>query len=244
MLDNSQVVESILSIQHTGTHESYMNLITGTADFILVAREPSADELVAAAAAGVALDTRAVALDAFVFLVNAANPRDDFSLDEIRAIYSGAITSWTALGVDTPLSDDPANPIQPYIRDPNSGSQELMDALVMRGTPMIDAPDMLVSTMIGLINVVGQDTAGIGYSVFYYAVFIAPDELVALVAIDGVPPTSETIADGTYPLVTEVYAVVREDMPDDSAAVRLRDWLLTPAGQAVVAESGYVPITE
>jgi ABC-type Fe3+ transport system substrate-binding protein len=27
----------------------------------------------------------------------------------------------------------------------------------------------------------------------------------------------------------------------DSAAVRLRDWLLTPEGQALVKESGYVP---
>jgi hypothetical protein len=38
-----------------------------------------------------------------------------------------------------------------------------------------------------------------------------------------------------------VYLVHRADLPPDSAAARVRDWIRTPAGQAVVAESGYVP---
>ena len=53
---------------------------------------------------------------------------------------------------------------------------------------------------------------------------------------------SATIADCSYPLVTEVYAVVRADAPADSPAVLLRDWLLTPDGQAAIASSGYVPL--
>ena len=40
---------------------SYMNLIKGQADLILVAREPSADELAVAEAAAVTLDVRRVA---------------------------------------------------------------------------------------------------------------------------------------------------------------------------------------
>jgi len=68
-----------------------------------------------------------------------------------------------------------------------------------------------------------------------------PDENVRLLGIEGVVPTYETIAGQDYPLVTEVYAVVRTDMPVDSNAVMLRDWLLTEDGQEVVEESGYVP---
>ena len=69
-----------------------------------------------------------------------------------------------------------------------------------------------------------------------------PDENVKLLGVNGVLPTSETIASGTYPLVTGVYAVLRADLPPDSSAVLLRDWLFSEAGQAVVKESGYVPI--
>jgi ABC-type phosphate transport system substrate-binding protein len=53
---------------------------------------------------------------------------------------------------------------------------------------------------------------------------------------------SEHLLSRAYPLVTEVYAVVRGDMPRDSSAVMLRDWFLTETGQATIEESGYVPI--
>jgi phosphate transport system substrate-binding protein len=69
-----------------------------------------------------------------------------------------------------------------------------------------------------------------------------PTEGVKLIGVDGVPPTSENIADRSYPLTTEVYAVIREGLRDDHSAVLLRDWLLGAEGQAVVEESGYVPI--
>jgi len=107
---------------------------------------------------------------------------------------------------------------------------------------MIDAPDLMIETMIGLISAVDWDRAGIGYSVYYYTVFMAPGDNIKLAAIDGIAPTTATIADGTYPLVTDVYAVIRAGAAKNSPAARLRDWLLTGAGQAVVAESGYVPV--
>jgi phosphate transport system substrate-binding protein len=236
--------DRISQIRASGVHGAYMNLIAGNTDFILVARLPSREEIDVASAAGVTFEVQPVARDALVFLVNGDNPRDSFTLDEIRAIYSGKIATWGDLGVDRSLSDDPANPIQPYIRDPNSGSQELTETRVMGGVPMIDAPNLMIETMIGLISSVDWDRAGIGYSVYYYTVYIAPAENIKLVAVDGVAPTADTIADGSYPLVTDVYAVIRAGGRADHPAARLRDWLLTGTGQAVVAESGYIPLAE
>jgi phosphate transport system substrate-binding protein len=223
------------AIVHSGTHGAYVNLIDGQADFILAARLPSEDELEAAQKKGVALDARPVALDAFVFLVNAENPVTDLELETVRDIYAGRITHWTEEELAGEI-------IRTYQRNPNSGSQELMEKLVMMGTPMVDAPDMILESMKGPINAVGEDRLGIGYSVYYYTAFILPDRRVKRIAIDGVAPTSANIADRTYPLTTEVYAVVREDTPQGSTARMLWDWLLTEEGQAVVAESGYVPL--
>jgi phosphate transport system substrate-binding protein len=234
--------DRISQIRASGVHTAYMNLIAGTTDFILVARPPSQEEIDAADAAGVIFDVRPVARDALVFMVNGDNPRDSFTMDEIRAIYRGQIATWGELGVDKTLSNDPANPIQPYVRDPDSGSQCLMKARVMGDAPMVDAPNLMAKTMIGLISSVDWDRAGIGYSVYYYTVYIAPAEHIKLVAMDGVAPTRLTIANGSYPLVTEVYAVIRAGERADRPAVRLRDWLLTGTGQAVVEESGYVPL--
>jgi phosphate transport system substrate-binding protein len=237
-----QAVERIFYIRHSGTHGSYMNLIEGNADLILVARAPSDDELQAAQDRGVALDVQAVALDAFVFLVNAENPVDDLALETIRDIYTGKITHWTELEASGQQSGAAGDEIHTYQRNPNSGSQELMEKLVMRGAPMIESPDMILPSMMGPINAIADNPLGVGYSVYYYAVFIFPHENVKLIGIDGVLPTSDNIADRSYPLATEVYAVMREGMPKNSTAVLLRDWLLTKEGQAAIAESGYVPM--
>lgn len=117
-----------------------------------------------------------------------------------------------------------------------------MESLVMRGASMIESPDMILDSMMGPINAIGDDPLGIGYSVYFYAAFIFPHERVKMIAVDGVHPTSENIADRSYPLTTEVYAVIRGDAHQESAARLLLDWLQTAEGQAAIAESGYVPI--
>ncbi len=232
---------TIYNIAHSGTHQSYVNLIEGSADFILVARSPSDDELSAAQAAGVELDVRPVALDAFVFLVNVQNPVDDLSLEAIRDIYTGQTTHWTEVGGGT-APQGGGDEIQAYQRDQNSGSQELMESLVMRDLPMIDAPDMILIGMAGPFNIISTDPLGLGYSVYFYATFMLPDPNVKLIGIDGLHPTSETIANRSYPLTTEVYVVLRADTPPDSSAATLRDWLFTEAGKAAIVQSGYIPL--
>jgi phosphate transport system substrate-binding protein len=237
-----QGVERIFNIQHSGTHGSYISLIKGDTDFILVARPPSHDELRAARWRWVKLDLRPVALDAFVFLVSTQNSVDDLSVETIRDIYTGRVTRWSEVGASIAGDRADGDPISAYSRNPNSGSQELMEQLVMRGDQMIEAPDMMLPSMMGPLSAIDSDPSGIGYSVYYYATFMLPTEGVKLIGVDGVSPTSANIADRSYPLTTEVYAVIREGMRDDHGAVLLRDWLLSAEGQVVVEESGYVPV--
>ena len=219
-----------------GTHEAYLNLIEGHADLALVARLPSADEQRLAARRGGPLDARPVALDAFVILLNAGNPVGSLTAGQVRDIYSGRITNWREVG-------GPDAPIRPYQRPRNSGSQELMRALVMGGRPMAEAPAILVGRTMGSVYLkLGDDAQGIGYSVYYYREFMAPAAApIKTCAVGGVSPTAETIRSGRYPFVTPVYVVARRDLPPDHAARRLRDWLLGPAGRAAVEETGYVP---
>ncbi|MFZ5856366.1 MAG: PstS family phosphate ABC transporter substrate-binding protein [Chloroflexota bacterium] len=238
------------NIVHHGTHDAYVNLINGNADFILVARLPSADELEEAKAKDVTLDAQPVALDAFVMLAHAGNPVDSISISQIRGIYSGKLTNWLQVGgLD--------HPINAYQREQNSGSQELLKTLVMGNIPTINAPEMIVYTMQGPFNALNGgpsvfvgagneegDPNGIGYSVYYYTWFImGPLQNMKILAVEGVKPTSNTIANRTYPLIAEVYVVIRDGEPVDAPSVLLRDWLLTKEGQYVVEESGYVPIT-
>lgn len=223
-------------VVHNGTHAAYVNLIEGRTDLVLVARAPSPDEVQLAQEVGVTLDVRPVAVDAFVFLLHQDNPLDGLALDQIRAIYTGQIVNWQDVGgVDARINA--------YQRNPNSGSQELMLSLVMQGIEMASSPpEMIGMSMTGPYNQMHSDPHGLAYSIYYYKEQMAPKTNVKLCAVDGVAPTREHISDRTYPLSAEVYAVVRSDLPAASSACVLRDWLLSTEGQAVVDESGYVPV--
>ncbi len=225
-----------LLVSHTGTHGAWVNLITRKKDLVFVARAPSADEKKLAADEGVTLDVVPVARDAFVFLVNRTNPVASLTLEQVRGIYTGKITQWNEVG-------GPSEKIRPHQRNRNSGSQQLFLAHVMKGaTPTVPNRRMISNSMMGPFNAVAERQAALGYTVWYYERYMASLPELKVLTIDGVHPKPETIVDGSYPLVTSVYAAVRADAPSDGSARRLRDWLLTKAGQAVVAESGYVPV--
>ena len=244
----SQAASTITGIKFSTTHNAYVNLIEGKTEVLLEARLPSSDELAEAKAKGVELETHAFALDAFVFLVNTNNPTENMPLATLRDIYAGKITTWSGAGIDV---GDPAAQIRAYQREPNSGSQELMKSMVMGTTPMVDAPEMVVQTMVGPYNAIGGnpvtgdggDRLGLGFSVYYYAAVMFSNPQVKMIGVDGVKPTSTTISSRAYPLAAEVYVVTRKDAAAGSPALKYRDWLLSPDGQRVVKQSGYVPVS-
>ncbi len=231
------IVEYIRQIQHSGTHGSYVNLITDSVDIIIAAREPSQDELYLADSVGVTLNTRAIALDAFVFILNIENPVNNLTVDQIIGIYTGNITNWQDVGGINAA-------INPYQRNKNSGSQELMEALVMQGIPMVDAPQMILFGMMGPINRLISDPYGIGYTVYFFNQFMAFRERIKVCAVNGIKPDLISIYSGTYIYTTKVYAAIRSNLDSDSTAFTFWKWLQTQAGQRIVGLSGYIPFVE
>ena len=80
----------------------------------------------------------------------------------------------------------------------------------------------------------------LGYSYRFFAQTMYPNEDTALLAVDGVAPTDENIADGSYPFVADVYAVTRGE--PDGAVKQLLQWILSPQGQYLIEASGYTPV--
>lgn len=75
----------------------------------------------------------------------------------------------------------------------------------------------------------------LGYSVFYYASYMYEKPGLKFLAVDGVAPTDETIADGSYPFLNDFYAVIRADEPAGSPARQIAEWLQTDEGKALIA---------
>lgn len=230
--------EENVEIKHSKTHKAYVDLIDGNCDLILVV-EPSEDEIDYAKEKKVELQYDKVVNEGFVFFINADNPVDSLTIEEIQKIYTGEITNWKEVGGKD-------EEIIAYQRPENSGSQTGMLSLVMNGKKMKKAEtENIAQSMSDIVDVVSdyQNGAGsIGYSYYYYANTMYLKENVKMLKVDGVAPNNETIRTEKYPIITAYYAVTRKDEETESPALKLRDAMLSVRGQKIVEKAGYVPV--
>ena len=319
-LIKSKILGKDAVVPHTDTGKSFMNLIEGSTDLILVARVPSREEIALGAKKGVKLEAKPVALDALVFLVNKNNGVDSLTTTQIQQIYAYRIGRWEMLKIP----GAPTGEIQAHTRARFSGSEELMRSLVThkRGYSMSSRSAVgeiplqheayeRIGAMGMSVRTIADKKRSLTYSVYYYVknvqklVEVKEKSLQALerqhsawlkalddsdlrkkdqaywtdlrkrerhgfsqaeekvrkgledtkralssadeikmIKVDGVEPTADTIRSRRYPLVAEVYLVIRDNEPKDGPVVKLRDWLLTPEGGKVVEESGFVPMAQ
>lgn len=231
------IVDKFL-VGNESTHQAYVNIIEGTSGFGLLARKPNTEEVELASKLNVELEVAPCARDAFVFIVAQDGPVTELSTVQIKAIYTGTAKTWDEVGGSRNAK------IYPYRRPKNSGSEELMLQLVMNETSLPEkvSHELVGNLMSSVFLRLTQNKDGIAYSVRYYEHYMAGSAGTRTIQVDGVAPTEETIANGTYPYIANVYAVIRREAPPDSAPRKLLQWLLTDEGQAVVKQSGYVPL--
>lgn len=228
------------------THNSFINLIDDKVDIVLSARSMSPDEQAYAVSKGVTLTETPIALDAFIFIVNPNNPAEYLTTGNIQDIYTGKKTNWSDFGIVVFPDHPEYSAINPYIRNANSGSQELMDLLIMKNLEYIDLPiykENLVFTMAGLIDAIANDPFALGYTVYFYNEYIIRPEsgFLKTIGIDGVQPNEQTITNRSYPYTTEVYAVIRSDTDQSSMTYKVYEWLQTATGKQTIRNSGYIP---
>ncbi len=222
-------------LKNSNTHGSFVSLIDGDDDLIITARSISRDEQKYADEKGVGIIAHPIARDAFVFIVNPKNPVRHLTTEQIQKIYTGEMRNWREVGGNDA-------PISPYVRNPNSGSQEKMETIVMAGLKMIDWPEMVGYVMLAPYYQLRQDENGIAYTPFYYYDTIVNDDGTQVIGVNGIVPSKKNIEDGTYPYVTEVMASVRADIDKSSTAYQLFYQLATGQHDNIVRESGYIPI--
>ncbi len=225
-----------VKVTHSKTHNSYVNLINGDTDLILVTY-PSEDEKKLAKEKNVELEIVPIVKEAFVFFVNKENTVDNLTLEQVQDIYSGKIKNWKDVGGEN-------QKIIAYQRPENSGSQTGMMELVMKGKKMIDpVTETIAQSMADIVDVISDYNNGknaIGYSYYYYATTMYSSDKMKLLSIDGTAPTYDNIKTGLYGIQTAYYAVIRKDEPEDSEARKLLDLMKSERGQNVAKEAGYV----
>ncbi len=225
-------------VRFSKTTQSYRELMRGGAD-LLIAAEPAETIWQEKAQQGFDWEMEPFAVDGLVFLVNADNPVDSLTAEQVQKIYTGEITNWSEVG-GADLE------IVPFQRNAEAGSQTAMVKLVMDGLPLMDPPaDYVRGEMGDLIRAVASydgSAAAIGYTVYYYANDMQMADGLKILSIDGVSPGADTIRSGAYPFLNNYYAVIPAGLPEDDPARVLFDWLLGDEGQRLAAHEGYVSV--
>jgi phosphate transport system substrate-binding protein len=214
-------------------------LINGTVDMANASRRIKLEEREQFEANGVDPVEHEVAGDAIAIVVHPSNPVEGLTIPQLSAIYSGAITNWREVGGED-------RPIVLLSRESNSGTHVFFLEEVVRQGDKEDhtlfSPDtLLMPSSEGISTEVRQNPNAIGYDGLGY---VTDDQKMVAVARDGgapyVLPSIETVKDSSYPIARGLY-VYTSGEPAGAIRVYL-DWILGPAGQAIVKEQGFVPL--
>lgn len=234
------IEEATGDVVHTTTWESFNSLLSGDVDMIFSV-DLSDYQKQQAEDRGIELEAVPVAYEGFIFVVNAKNPVDELTQEELRKIYSGEITNWKEVGGKNAE-------IVAYQRNTDSGSQNYMIDF-MDEVPLMDAPkERRPGSMVGLMDVIAvNDNAenAIGYSVYTYAAdMYGNGDEIKFIKVDGAEVNKNSMAKGEYPLLGNSYAIFRANEPENSPVRKLVEWIISDEGQLAAAKAGYVTMRD
>jgi phosphate transport system substrate-binding protein len=174
--------------------------------------------------------------DALAVYVHRDNPLNEISLETLARIYGrgGDITKWQQLDVNIP------GEIVLISRQSNSGTFEYFKQSLLgkKGDFRSGTRDLNGSKEV--VTLIGQTLSAIGYSGMGYATAQVKMLKISRNGGPAVEPTAANTRAGKYPIARPLYIYL---LGEPKPPVRkYLDWILSPAGQKIVKQSGYVPL--
>ncbi len=214
-------------VEGGGTASGIGALSRGESDICTASRTLKSDEVqILANSFGSLGVSFLIAKDALSIYINRDNPVKNFTLDELKEMFTCEIKNWKTLGgVD--------EPVMLITRTPNSGTYLYFKDHILDGEDYCQSKIVLPTTE-KVLQAVEDNPNAIGYGGIGY------QEGVELASIEGVAATAENVRNNTYPIVRYLYFYTPRT---PSGAVKdFIDWALSPEGQKVVRQSGYISL--
>jgi phosphate transport system substrate-binding protein len=229
-----------IAVTGGGSGTGVAALLNGTVDIANSSRDLSLGERAAAEQMGIEVIEYVIALDALAIIVHLDNPVEQLTIEQIADIYTGRVTNWQEVGGRDA-------PFVLLSRESNSGTHVyFLEEVLRKGDPEnrdLFAPQtLLMPSSVGITSELRRNPNAIGYEGLGY-VDLAHEKVIRVARdVTGpyVEPAVETAASGEYPIARELY-IYTAGQPTGAIADYLA-WILSPAGQEIVAELGFVPI--
>ncbi len=214
-----------ISVRGGGSSVGIAALIDGTCDIADASRSIKETEIQKAVANGRDPVAHIVAMDGIAVVVNKSNPISKLSKQQIKDIFTGKITDWSALG---------GNPgkIVVVSRDTSSGTFEAFGELVMNKEKVVPSALMQASN-----QAVSQAVALTSSAIGYVGLGFMSGDIKAL-EIEGVMPSKETVLSGEYPVSRPLF--MYSDGKPEGLVKDYLEFVKSREGQRLVEEQGYV----
>lgn len=214
-------------VEGGGTKSGIESLISGKTDISAASRSIRADETKLLAenynAVGISF---LIAKDALSVYLNAGNPADDLTLEQLKKIFTGRIKNWNEVGGHNAL-------IKLLTRSPNSGTYLYFKEHILEGEEYSSSSQIFPTTE-DIIREILRDHNAIGYGGIGYGTQIRHCK------INGISPSEENVRNDKYPIIRYLYFYTANT--PKGAVKEFIDWTLSSKGQAVIKAEGYIAI--
>ncbi|MHC5125891.1 substrate-binding domain-containing protein [Pseudomonas inefficax] len=223
-----------IDIAAHGSSTGFVALGHGEADLAAASRpinDNEASQLQALGDLRAAAAEQVIGLDGVAVIVHPDNPLPRLTTGQLARIFAGQIQRWEQLGVS-------GGAIHLYARDDRSGTFETFKALVLEPQHgELSSKAQRFESSDELAARVGADRQAIGFSSLA-AVHGAKVLAVAEGDASAMLPERALVASEDYPLSRRLYFYLPANPKPQAKA--LADFTQSPAGQAIVAQQGFV----
>ena len=211
-----------VSYDPTGSGAGITGATDKTLDIGLSSRALKADET------GVTGTT--IALDGIAIIVNKDSKVEDLTVDQLKQMFTGEITNWSEVGGDD-------GEIVLIGREAGSGTRDGFESIVDVKDSCKYAQELTATGAV--ISAVEANPLAIGY-----ASLSAVGDTVAMVTVEGVECSEDTVKDGSYKIQRPFVFVTNKSVTLSEQAQAFVDFATSKDAADLIRTAGAVPVNE
>ena len=177
-----------------------------------------------------AVDGTIVALDGIAIIVNKDSKVADLSVEQLKKMFTGEITNWKDVGGDD-------GEIVLVGREAGSGTRDGFESIVDVKDSCKYAQELTATGAV--ISAVEANPLAIGY-----ASLSAVGDTVAMVTVEGVECSEDTVKDGSYKIQRPFVFVTNKSVALSEQAQAFVDFATSKDAADLIRTAGAVPVNE
>lgn len=224
--------DSRITVTGGGSGIGFTALIDENTDIAMASRKIKLDERMALEKAGKDFKEVIIAHDALAVIVNPSNSVNQLTREQLEGIFTGKTNNWKDLGGEDLK-------IVVYSRESSSGTYEFFkDHVLNKKNYAVDVLSLPATG--GIIESISKTKGAIGYVGLAY---LEKNVKAIKVSFDQgknyVNPSMDSAKDQSYPVTRPLYYYYLNNK--EESIKPFIDFILSPEGQRIVMEVGYVP---